>query len=333
MKKTVFYISVAALALASLAACQKNGPKQFPESEAFVAFNSPEVTFAEAVAALPSETTEENLGFLPQTVSLKVPVTLASIKGIEETVKFTVKEDDYMYKDYKDPEGDLEDESNWIERTAHSGVNFNLLTTSGTLSFDAEHRTRYIEFEILYNPEYTKDMKFEILLTKPESVALGTNSKCVVTISDVNHPLTDLLGSYTATGNDLWDGPSSWEMTLVKDENDDHLVWIINIFNNAGWAILRTSPYGRVDDDLSTITIEMGQKTQYQYSNGEYLVILGIDADQNSVESGNTTVTIVKNEDGKVIGLDFGPDYGFAGYIPNAGSVGVVLPQITAVKN
>lgn len=337
MKKVFNYIMIATAALVLAASCSKNEPPVFSDSNAFVAFDSPTASIAEAVPCLPSEETIENMGFKPQPKHLKVPVTLGSLKGIEETVKFTVKEKDdkgnILYYDLKDPEGDPKDPANWIDKTAHAGVNYNLITTSGTLTFDATNRTQYIEFEVLYIPEYTGDFKFDIELSKPANVSLGYNKTCTVTINDVNHPLTDLFGEYTMTGEDYWDGPSTWTMTIVKDEEDDHMIWLINVFNNAGWAILKTSPYGNVDDELTTIKIPMGQKTKYQHSNGEYLEIRGLAEDLSAVTTGNMEVKILKNDDGKITGLDFGKEYGFWAYIPDAGSVGIVRPGITAVKN
>jgi hypothetical protein len=326
MKRIFTYLTILSAGIVLAASCSKNQPPVFDDSRAFVAFDKPTVSINEAIVA-----PDGTIG--PQTAVLRVPVTLASTKGIAETVKFTVKEEEFLYKDYIDPEGDLKDKSNWIDKTAHEDVNFKLKTTSKTLTFTAEQRTQYIEFDVLYLDTYTGDLKFDIVLSKPESIDLGFNTTCTVVIGDVNHPLTAILGEYTATGNDYWDGPSSWVMTLEKDETDDHMVWIYNPFNNSGWAVKTTSPYGNVDADLTTITIPLGQKPGYVYSNGEPFIVLGINDSEEGFDSGNMTAKIVKDDTGKVTGLDFGKEYGFWGYINNTGSVGIVLPGITATKN
>ena len=332
MKKVFVYISIAAAAVLA-ASCSKNEPTVFDDSNAFVAFDSPTASIAEAVAALPSQTTEENMGFLPQTKTLKVPVTLGSLKGIEETVKFTIVEDEYLYKDYKDPDGDLTDKANWIDKTAHSGKNFNLLTTSGTLSFTRDARTQYIEFEVLYDPEYTGDYKFNITLSKPENAALGYNSTCVVTISDVNHPLTAMLGEYTCTSSKAA-RTNPWVITLKKDADDDHMVWIYNLMANSGWADDDTMFYGNVNEDKTTINIPFGQTTEYKYGGETPVTLYWMDADGYVGKTGSIDVKVLWSEDGKnITGLDFGEEYGFYCYIEDVGYVGYSYPRITAVKN
>lgn len=349
MKKVFYTIMFTAVSLFLLPSCDKNEPPVFSDSNAFVAFDSPTASIEEAVPALPSETTFENMGFLPQPKHLLIPVTLGSVKGIEETVKFTVYETDedgvILYKDYKDPEGNLEDPANWIDKTAHAGVNYNLITTSGTLTFNAENRTQYIEVEVIYNPEYTGDFKFDIELSKPESVALGFNKRCTVTITDVNHPLTPLLGDYlaTTTGKDsyIWVKYSgSWTMSLYKDETDDHMVWFFNLFGNPGWAIQETMYYGNVDAEMKTIKIPFGQTMKYTYS-GSPITLWYLKDDDSIGKTGSVTVEILKDDDGKVIGLDFGKEYGFLPSIdsfsdpdPLTGGAYIswLYPQITAAK-
>lgn len=309
MKKVFNYIMIATATLVLAASCSKNNPPVFSDSNAFVAFDSPTAVIAEAVPCLPSQETDENKGFYPQTTTLKVPVTLGSVRGIEETVKFTVKDDEYLYKDYIDPEGNLDDKANWIDKTAHAGVNFNLKTTSGTLTFDATNRTQYIEFEILYVTDYTGDMKFDIELSTPENVALGYNTKCTVTIGDVNHPLTAMLGAYTMTGQSYWHGMQNWAMTILKDDKDDHMVWFNNLHNAGAQDILNV--YGNVDDEMTTITIPFGQETEAIYTSfGTHVKLWGLDADFNEQSKGNWKVAILKDENGKVTGLDFGKEYG-----------------------
>lgn len=328
MKRKLFYILLMATGLLAVS-CSKNQPPVFDDANAFVAFDKPEMSLAEAVI-------KPNGDIVAQTATLKVPVTLASVKGIAETVRFTVKDEEYLYKDYKDPEGDLEDKTNWIDKTAHAGANFNLKTTSGTLSFDADHRTQYIEFEMVYMDEYTGDLRFDIELTKPESVALGYNSKCVITVSDVNHPLTALLGEYEAKSSYVaYNNP--WTMIIDKDKDDDHMVWFFNLFANNGWAIAQTMYYGNVDQDLTTINIPFGQTCEYKYQ-GSPITLWWLKDDESAGKTGSLNVTIVK-EDDKIVGLDFGEELGFLPSIdeysdpdPWNGAISYAFPQITAVK-
>ncbi len=332
MKKVFTYITLLSAGLLLVASCSKNEPPVFDDANAFVAFERSSVSQNEAGVKPSGEIYEWD-----EEHTLKVPVTLASLKGISETVKFeiveTTKDDKgnevVLYHDLWDKKGDPDDKANWKDITAHRDVNFRLLTTSGTLSFDADHRTQYIEFELIYNPEYTGDLKFDIKLSKPESVNLGYASTCTVTIGDVNHPLTDLLGDYSAKDRD----GTEWTMSLYKDEKDDHMVWFFNLFGNANWADFDTMFYGNVDAELTKINIPFGQTSEYKYS-GETPVTLYWVMDDDSVDkTGSVDVAIIKDDNNKIIGLDFGKEYGFYALLEGLGYVGLVYPQITAEKN
>lgn len=300
MKKILIYTALF-VGLFAAVSCDKNQPPVFDDANAFVAFDKASFSIDEAII-------DENGDILPQTEKLRLPVTLGSVKGLAETVKFTV-----------------------ADGTAKAGVNFNLLTTSGTLSFDAQNRTQYIEFEVLYYEEYTGDLKFTVELAPTDNVALGLASKCTVTVGDVDHPLTDLLGTYRATSSiDARTNP--WVMELYKDEEDDHMVWFFNLFANAGWADFDTMFYGNVDETLSTIVIPFGQTSEYKYGGETPVTLYWMDADDEVGKTGSVTVTILKDADGKITGLDFGEEYGFYALLEGLGWVGYAYPQIIAEK-
>jgi len=296
MKKVLLYITLFAGIFAATS-CDKNLPPVFDDANAFVAFDSATASIDEAIIA------ED--GSIMDQATLRIPVTLASVKGLSETVKFTV-----------------------ADGTAKAGVNYNLKTTSGTLSFDAEHRTQYVEFEILYFDEYTGDLNFIVTLSENENINLGYLSSCTVTVGDVDHPLSALIGEYTATSGD----GNVWSMVLKKDEKDDHMVWFFNIFGNAGWAIDGTMFYGNVDDEMESINIPFGQQSVYKYGDETPVTLYWLDNDDNVGKTGSITVKILKDADGKITGLDFGTEYGFYALLEGLGYVGLVYPQITAVK-
>jgi len=298
MKLNIKYLSFLLAGAVALASCDKNEPNVFDDKDAFVAFDAVAVTYSE--------------DYSKDGATFKVPVTLASVKGLEETVKFEIVT----------PE----------EKGAAAGVNFELLTTTGVLSFNAENRTQYIEFRTMTDGEYTGDLKFSIKLLGSETLRVGSESECVVTISDIDHPLTFMLGAYTAESTDFFAGtPISWTMTFYKDAEDDHKVWIDNIFNNAGWAADDTRYYGIVSDDNTTLNIPFGQESEYKYSNGNPVVLLGLTAEGNGYDTGSVDVKIVV--DGNNVTLDFGTEWGFWANIDGAGYIGLVSPGITAVKN
>ena len=280
-----------------LASCDKNEPNVFDDKDAFVAFDAVSVSYDE--------------DYSKDGATFKIPVTLASVKGLEETVKFEIVT----------PE----------EKAAVAGVNYELVTTTGVLSFDAEHRTQYIEFKTLADGEYVGDLKFIVKLLPSETLRVGSENECVVTISDIDHPLTFMLGDYTATGEIYQKGNQSWTITIHKDAEDDHKVWFDNLGNNSGWIDPRTRFYGVVNDDKTVVNIPFGQEAEYIYSNGKPLCLWGLDADLNDYDTGSLDVAIVV--DGGTVSLDFGEEYGLWVWILDTGNIGIVLPGLDAVKN
>ena len=130
-------------------------------------------------------------------------------------------------------------------------------------------------------------------------------------------------------------------MKLYKDDNDDHMVWFFNIFGNTGWAIMDTMYYGNVDADMNTIKVPFGQTmNKYLYS-GSPITLWYLKDDDSIGKTGSVTVTILKDADGKVTGLDFGKEYGFLPSVdsysdpdPLTGGAYIswLYPQITATK-
>ena len=296
MKLNIKYLSFLLAGAFALASCDKNEPNVFDDKDAFVAFDAVSVTYAE--------------DYSKDGATFKIPVTLASVKGVEETVKFEVVT----------PE----------QKGAVAGVNFELVTTTGVLSFDAEKRTQYIEFKTLTDGEYTGDLKFSVKLLPSETLPVGSESECTVTISDIDHPLTFMLGSYTATGVNYWNGPTTWTMTFYKDAEDDHKVWIDNLFEKEGWAGDDTRYYGIVSDDNTTLNIPFGQTSEYKYSNGKPITLLGFDG-EDGYDTGSVDAKIII--DGAKVTIDFGTEWGFWVWIEGAGNLNIVSPGITAVKN
>ena len=296
MKLNIKYLSFLLAGAFALASCDKNEPNVFDDKDAFVAFDAVSVTYAE--------------DYSKDGATFKIPVTLASVKGVEETVKFEVVT----------PE----------QKGAVAGVNFELVTTTGVLSFDAEKRTQYIEFKTMADGEYTGDLKFSVKLLPSETLPVGSESECTVTISDIDHPLTFMLGSYTATGVNYWNGPTTWTMTFYKDAEDDHKVWIDNLFEKESWAADDTRYYGIVSDDNTTLNIPFGQESEYKYSNGKPVTLLGFDG-SNGYDTGSVDAKIII--DGAKVTIDFGTEWGFWVWIEDAGNLNIVNPGITAVKN
>lgn len=293
MKSLYTYIGAVLAAASILASCDKNEPSKFNDKDAFVAFDKTSLTLSEG---------SEDV--------LKIPVTLASVAGLEETIKFEIKE----------PE----------KKAAKQGVNYEVLTKTGTLSFNAENRTRYIEVKAIPDGEYTGDLQFSVVIYGTETIKLGSENTCTVTLNDVDHPLGFMLGAYTATGVSYFNGPSTWTMTFFKDADDDHKVWIDNLFQNDSFAGADTRYYGIVNEDLTSLNIPFGQESEYKYSNGNPITLLGFDGEYGH-DTGSVDVAIV--QDGDKVTLDFGTEWGFWVKIKDAGDLNVIYPGIKAVKN
>lgn len=294
MKSLYTYIGAVLAAASILASCDKNEPSKFNDKDAFVAFDKTSLTLSEG---------SEDV--------IKIPVTLASVAGLEETIKFEVKE----------PE----------KKAAKQGVNFEVLTKSGTLSFNAENRTRYIEVKAIHDGEYTGDLKFSVVIYGTESIKAGSENTCTVTVTDIDHPLGFMLGEYTATGvNALQNAPCTWTMTFFKDADDDHKVWIDNLFQKDGWTGEDMRYYGIVNEDLTSLNIPFGQESEYKYANGNPVTLLGFDG-ESGYDTGSVDVAIVR--DGDKVSLDFGTEWGFWILIEDAGTLNAVYPGIKAVKN
>ena len=135
MKLNIKYLSFLLAGAAMFASCDKNEPSVFDDKDAFVAFDAVSVSY--------------NEDYSNEGATFKIPVTLASVKGLEETVKFEIVT----------PE----------QKAAVAGVNYELLTTTGVLSFDAENRTQYIEFKTMPDGEYTGDLKFSVKLLQSDT--------------------------------------------------------------------------------------------------------------------------------------------------------------------
>ena len=302
--KKIYSVIALALGLLTFASCEINKEPTFNDKDAFVAFNNASFSCTETDG------------------EISIPVTLASLNGMNTTISYEA-----------------------VNGTAKAGTNFDLVDGTGTLTFTPDARTQYIKVKI-YDPDvtykgttrvggkYTGDLKFKLAFKSTGDVNSSMESSCTVTIKDIDHPMSALLGSYTAKGLDYFaGGMSKWTMSILKDAKDDHMVWFFNIFGNDNWADDDTIYYGIVDEDLSTITVPLGQESEYKYQGTTAVLLLGLDEDFNGYDSGNLVITIQKNANGDVTGLDFGDELGIWAYIPGAGSISVILPGITATKD
>lgn len=205
--------------VALLGACNLNETPEFDDADAFVAFGG--ISFS-------AEETAE---------VLKVPVRLTSLNNLSTTVTYEV-----------------------IDSTAIAGRDYELSGGATVLNFDGKEPVQHIEINILpHEGEFTGDRIFGIALKSAGNVNLGSNDTVFVKILDLDHPLSAILGSYTAVGTSYFNGTESWTVTIEKDPAGDvSKVWITNLV--AGGSSPSTPLYGVVNEDKTELKIPVGQK-------------------------------------------------------------------------
>ena len=253
----IYKLLTLAAAVVTLASCDLNKTPVFEDSRSFAAFDKTAITV------------NENAGVV------KIPVTIASIDPKKVAVAYSVT----------DGEG---------KTGAKLGVNYKLIDESAVVSFDGQARTMNIEIEIINVAGYTGDLSFTVDIISAGSLEIGANSSCTVKISDLDHPLAAILGEYSCKATDKGMNDVEWSMTMSKDPTDVTLVWIDYICplaaNNPS---KKFAVYGKVSEDMKTITIPCGQKPGAMYAAEDPFVFIWFDYDggYQVMEEGSVTMT------------------------------------------
>ena len=286
--KKIFYLFCIVVMGSLVASCHLNELPTFDDNDAFAAFTKSTMTIA------------ENGG------TLNIPVHVSSLGGVATTVTYE-----------------------FVNGSAKQGVDFEDASGTGSISFSAGESEKNIVVKIIEHPGvFTGDRSFSVKFKSAGDTKIGANNVCNVTINDLDHPLSALFGTYTAKGTSYFSGPVEEEMTFMKDDSDVTKVWIDNLFCNSGWSGSDTMFYGIVNDDMTLITIPLGQETEYiRSSTGKPCLLLGCDDELNIYDSGNITVAI--KEGGKRLEfLDLGPCL----YLQNEGYASVMFGDIVCTK-
>lgn len=294
MRKILSFLTISLLVF--FASCDLNQIPEFDDSNVFVAFDNSGQTISE------------------RGKTLLVPVTLASIKGMTETVSFSVTDGTTNEKD----------------KPAKVGVNYRLVNESTSLTFTPEARTQYIEFEIIdIAGEFTGDLRFTVRLADDGKVKPNAESACIITITDEDHPLSFILGKYKVVANSYFDGDGfEWDMEISKDEDDVSVVW----FSNIGTDGLVAGFYGVVDADNTQISLPLGQiHTINKTSSGDGNIYLyGLNAGGSIKDDGKIIFYI--QDDGATLVVkedEFGPAVNAGG---GNSYFGLVFPGYTCTK-
>lgn len=225
MKKILAYIFSGALLSFALVSCNLNSMPEFDDADSFAAFTKVSYQF------------NENAG------SISIPVTVASVEPKNTIVTYEV-----------------------VDGTAKLGDDYTLADESAVLTFDGKIRTANIVINISdkYVGQYTGSKTFTIKLVSGGSVNLGAEDSCTITIADLDHPLNDILGSYTASATDYWSGNTSWDLELVADpDGNTAMVWIYGI--SASFPGETYKMYGNVSGEIGErqISVPLGQSFKY----------------------------------------------------------------------
>lgn len=255
MKNIFLKIMAGAAAIVAFASCNLNENPAFDEADSFVAVDKATLIVNETVG------------------KISIPVTIASIDPVKTAVTYEV-----------------------VEGTAKAGVDFTLVDESAVLLYDGKERTMNIELNIIpHVGEYTGDRTLTIkLVSAGKTLKLGANDVCVVKISDLDHPLAEILGEYTCTAEDKGNGSVSWTMNMSKDPSDVTVVWVDFICPlAASYPGMKFSVYGNVSEDKKTISFPCGQKPGALYAQDDPFTFIWFDYEDGYEvsESGEVVMT------------------------------------------
>ena len=228
-------IVLAALAAVALASCNNDQP-EFNDKDAFVSFTDTKASIDENKA------------------TLEIPVQLSSLKGKEGSVDFEITADKTA--------------------PAVEGTNYTIANATRTLTFTKESNVQNIKLNIVdLAGTFTGDLRLNIKLKNAQGVNLGAESSFDVTIVDLDHPLAFMLGTFRASGESNFNGATTWNVEIKKDDSDVNKVWIYNILP-AGTSD-KYPVYGTVNEDKTELRIPVGQNTKKTSSQYGWLYAFG----------------------------------------------------------
>lgn len=143
-----------------------------------------------------------------------------------------------------------------VDISAKKGVNYTVEPSNGVLTFSNSNQANITINVTNLAGEFTSDLKLKVVLTgASDGFTLGGMRENTVTIKDNDHPLSAILGTYTANVTDTW-GDSYVIKTVV--EPIDGSLTEVTLSDLCPWII--TQGYtdkvkGVVSADMSTITV------------------------------------------------------------------------------
>lgn len=173
-----------------------------------------------------------------------------------------------------------------IPGTAEEGTDYEVTTpASGVLAFAPGETTKEVKVAIkAHEGVYTGNKNFAVqVASATDGVVVGNLNTAVVTVTDLDHPLSSILGEYVATGLCASaGGQASWAVTFAANDESISKVNVINL----SW--FDETLVGDVSEDLTTITIPYGQM---YIASGYYTMFCGWSAGGYYSPSGNLILT------------------------------------------
>lgn len=229
MKKLIRNILIAAVGLLAFSACNVNSPTVFTQDNAYVAFTQTTATVSEVNKVI------------------EIPVIVTAVDG---SAAITVNYD-------FSTEG--------LDNPAVEGTDFKLLNDAKTLSFPNGWGYDTIRIETIDNNVFTGDKSINIVLgTNSLQYSNGNADVLTLKISDDDHPLGWMFGTYTASGN-LWRdaGAKTWQMVIGPDPDNISKIIIQGLISAGSYGHPLSSEYivyGTVNMTDKTIEVRTGQE-------------------------------------------------------------------------
>ncbi len=218
MKKIKLYLSIL-ISLAFFSACdQLNDYPEFDDANAFVAFTSERISVKEDAD------------------SVLVPIRLTSLAAKSTSVTYEI-----------------------IDGTALKGLDYDVPDGASVISFDGSKPVMSINIDILpHIGKFTGDLNFKVVIKSVPGLKIGSNDTTIVTINDIDHPLSAFLGEYAVKGPNYFSSrPDNWNVIIEKDPDGDLTkVWISNLVVSG----TNLKVYGVVNAEKNKIEIPVGQK-------------------------------------------------------------------------
>lgn len=157
-----------------------------------------------------------------------------------------------------------------VTGTATNGLDYSLADQSGVLNIPAGADSAAIVVNVTGQPGvFTGDRSMRITLKSATGdVTIGNVKSFNMTIKDLDHPLSEIFGSYTmkAVSSDTDGGLyyNTWDLNISQYDGNTSRVWLDNLtyFTVAYASYTGASPvYGVVSADKKTITVPLPQKT------------------------------------------------------------------------